>query len=131
MKSGKLAVNVLIHLNNLKINPSASFDFINKMIEPQEANTKESNRLLNDYLNWLPIHFKNHNCDISKLEKLIITISTDFENVITPSGMNKCQQIHIKTTANWKSANRDEEIIELISDEVIDKYYLKVGIPGL
>lgn len=131
MKSGKLAINVLIYLKNLEMNPSASFDFVNKIITPQEAITKESNKLLNDYLNWLPIHFNNHNCDIDKLEKLIITISIDFDKTFTPPGMNKCQQITINTRANWKSANRDEEIIEISLNEVVDNYYLKVGIPQM
>jgi len=34
MKSGRLAVNVLIDLYNLKHEPEATFDFVNKTIKP-------------------------------------------------------------------------------------------------
>ncbi|MBK9962896.1 MAG: hypothetical protein IPP06_16695 [Saprospiraceae bacterium] len=61
MKSGRLAVNVLIDLYNLKVEPKATFDFITKTILPTEATTKESNELLKDYLSWLPDHFASHN----------------------------------------------------------------------
>jgi len=70
MKSGRLAVNVLIDLYNQKIEPKATFDFINKTIDPTKARTKESNELLNDYLSWLPDHFVRHDCDLTKLEFL-------------------------------------------------------------
>jgi hypothetical protein len=89
-KSEKLAFNVLIHLHNHKINSSATFDFINRIIEPAEANTNESKQLLNDYIDWLPEHFKNHNCDLNKLEKLTITISADIDKAYEPTGMNYC-----------------------------------------
>ncbi|WP_111672079.1 hypothetical protein [Algoriphagus litoralis] len=130
-KSGKLAINVLIHLNNLKLKPTATFDFIFKTIKPEEAITKESERLLNDYLNWLPEHFKNHNCNLDKLEKLTIVISADFEKAFYPQGMNKAKQISLQTKTNWKAANRDEEIIEIILNEIVDDYYLKTGIPEM
>lgn len=130
-KSGKLAFNVLIHLNNLKIKPSATFDFVNKTIQPEEAISKESKQLLNDYLDWLPIHFKNHNCDLDKLEKLILEVSADFDKAFYPRGMNKAKQICIQTKANWKADNRDEQTIELTLNEIVDDYYLKTGIPEM
>ena len=131
MKSGKLAFNVLIHLNNLKLNPSATFDFVHKTIQPEEAITKESRQLLNDYLDWLPTHFKNHNCDLDKLEKLVIVISGDFDNAVSPRGMNKSKQITIHTKTNWKADNRDEETIEIAMNEIVDDYFLKNGIPEM
>ena len=97
MKSGKLAINTLIHLKSHDIKPTAKFDFIAKTVEPEDANSNESNKLLNDYLDWLPTHFQNHNCDIDKLEKLEIIISADFEKAFTPTGMKKCKQITIST----------------------------------
>ena len=130
-KSGKLALNVLIHLNNLKLKPSAIFDFVNKTIQPEEAISKESKKLLNDYLEWLPTHFKNHNCDIDKLEKLTIVISADFEKAFYPRGMNKAKQICIQTKVNWKADNRDEEITEITLNEIVDENYLKTGIPEM
>ena len=131
MKSGKLALNVLINLNNLKLNPSATFDFVQKTIQPEEAITKESRQLLNDYLYWLPTHFKNHNCDLAKLEKLVIVISGDFDNAVSPRGMNNSKQITIHTKTNWKADNRDEETFEIEVNEIIDDYFLKNGIPEM
>ena len=130
-KSGKLAFNVLIHLNNLKLKPSATFDFVNKTIQPEEAITKESKKLLNDYLDWLPEHFKNHNCDLDKLEKLSIDVSADFDKAFYPPDMNKAKQIYIKTNTNWKADNSDEETIEITLNEIVDDYYLKTGIPEM
>ena len=130
-KSGKLAFNVLIHLNNLKLKPSATFDFVNKTIQPEEAISKESNQLLNDYLDWLPTHFKNHNCDLDKLEKLTIDILADFDKAYYPLGMNKAKQISIQTNTSWKADNRDEETIEITLNEIVDDYYLKTGIPEM
>ena len=130
-KSGKLAFNVLIHLNNLKLKPSATFDFINKTIQPEEAISKESKQLLNDYLDWLPTHFKNHNCDLDKLEKLTIVISADFDKAFYPQGMNKAKQICLQTRTNWKADNRNEETIEINLNEIVDDYYLKTGIPEM
>ena len=51
MKSGRLAVNVLINLHKNGKENKATFDFIKKEIKPKEAETKESKELLNDYLN--------------------------------------------------------------------------------
>ena len=129
MKSGKLAINTLIHLNNLDRQPTAKFNFIAKTVEPDDAILNESKKLLNDYLDWLPTHFKNHNCDINKLEKLEITISADFEKAFTPTGMKKCKQITISTITNWKAEKRNEETIEISQDEIIDENYLKIGMP--
>ena len=61
MKSGRLAVNVLIELHNLGIESRATFNFKNKSIEPNQAETVESRQLMDDYLSWLPEHFNNHN----------------------------------------------------------------------
>lgn len=130
-KSGKLAFNVLIHLNNLKLKPYIKFDFVNRTIHPEEAISKESIQLLNDYLNWLPIHFKNHNCDLDKLEKLIIDISADFDKAFYPQVMNKAKQISIQTTTGWKADNRAEETIQITVNEIVDDYYLKTGIPEM
>lgn len=130
-KSGKLAFNVLIHLNNLKLKPSATFDFVNKTIQPEEAISKECEKLLNDYLDWLPTHFKNHNCDLDKLEKLTIDVSADFENAFYPQGMNKAKQICLQSKTIWKAENRDEETIVITLNEIVDDHYLKTGIPEM
>ncbi len=130
-KSEKLAFNVLIHLHNHKINSSATFDFINRIIEPAEANTNESKQLLNDYIDWLPEHFKNHNCDLNKLEKLTITISADFDKAYEPTGMNYCKQIKVTTQTLWKAEGKDEQSIKISQDELVDNNFLQIGIPEL
>ena len=129
MKSGRLAVNVLIDLHNIKLEPKATFDFINKTILPTEARTKESNELLNDYLTWLPDHFTSHNCDLTKLESLEIIIWTDFEKAITPKGMSNCKEFIVHTMTKWKADGRDEQIIEISQTEVIKENFIKLRIP--
>jgi hypothetical protein len=131
MKSGRLAVNILIDLANKEFEPKATFDFVKRTIAPDEANSKESNQLMNDYLNWLPDHFKSHNCDLDKLEKLQITIWTSFDKAITPKGMNNSREILVRTLTKWKANGRDEQTIEITHTEVIKANYLKLRIPEI
>jgi len=131
MKSGKLALNVLIRLKNSALNPTAVFDFVSKIIQPDEAVSGSSRQLVDDYFNWLPAHFRNHNCDINKLQKLTIIISADFEKAFTPQGRNDCKQVNIKTKTFWKADNRAEQTIEISQDEVIDDKFLQIGIQEL
>ena len=117
MKSGRLAVNVLIELYNLGIESKATFDFKNKSIEPNQAETVESRQLMEDYLSWLPEHFMNHNCDLNKLEKLEITFWTDFKNTL-PYERNRNDRIFkISAKTKWKADGRNEEIIEISQSE--------------
>ncbi|MGZ3943409.1 MAG: hypothetical protein ACXVJB_00630 [Mucilaginibacter sp.] len=129
MKSGRLAVNVLIELCNLKIDSQATFNFISKTISPIEAGTKESRQLLNDYLNWLPDHFSRHNCDLNKLEKLEITIWANFDMAKTPIGMSNCKEFTVYTKTIWKAGQRKEGKIEISQTEIVKENYLKQGIP--
>ena len=129
MKSERLAVNVLIDLYNLKLEPKATFDFINRNILPTEAMTKESNELLKDYMSWLPDHFKAHNCDLTKLEIFEITIWTDFDKAITPPGMSNCKEFVVRTKTKWKADERDEETIEISQTEIIKENFIKLRIP--
>lgn len=129
MKSGRLSINVLIGLHNLNIYPNATFDFINKTILPIEAETKESQKVLSDYLNWLPEHFANHDCDPDKLEKLEINIWTDFNVAKTPPGMSNSKEITIYSKTIWKADQRMEETIEISLKEIVKESYLRLGLP--
>lgn len=129
MKSGRLAVNVLIDLNNLEKESKVGFDFINRTIQPNEAESKESRQLLNDYLNWLPDHLDNHNCDLTKLEKLETTIWTDFDKAVTPVRMNDTFEFTVNALTKWKVDGREEQILELSHTELIKKNFLKSRIP--
>lgn len=131
MKSGRLAVNVLIDLYNLKHEPEATFDFVNKTIKPTEARTKESSELLNDYLSWLPDHFAAHNCDLTKLEKLEVSIWTDFDKAITPPGMSNCKEFTIHTLTKWKADGHDEQTIEISQTEIIKENFIELRIPEI
>lgn len=131
MKSGRLAVNVLIDLNNLKKESKATFDFINKTIQPIEAESKESRQLLNDYLDWLPDHFESHNCDLTKLEKLETTIWIDFDKAITPPRMNDTIEFTVNALTKWKADGRDEQTEEVSQTELIKKNFLKLRIPEI
>jgi len=129
MKSGRLAVNVLIDLYNLKLEPKVTFDFIAKTIMPTEARTKESGELFNDYLSWLPDHFAQHNCDLTKLEILKITIWTDLDNAKTPSGMSNSKEFVVYTLTKWKADGREEQTIEISQTEIIKENFIKLRIP--
>jgi hypothetical protein len=129
MKSGRLAVNVLIDLHNKGLETKATFDFVRQSIEPTEANSKENKKLLGDYFDWLPDHFRKHGCDLSKLEKLEIVISIDFDKAITPLRMNDAIELVVLTSTTWKADGRDEEQIEIKQTEVIKQTFLKSGIP--
>lgn len=129
MKSGRLAVNVLIDLYNQKLESRATFDFINKTILPTNAISKESKELLKDYLSWLPNHFEAHNCDLTKLETLVVIIWTDFDKAITPPGMNNSKEFVVHALTKWKAAEQDEQIIEISQTEIIKENFLKLRIP--
>ncbi len=129
MKSGRLAVNVLIDLYNINKEPKATFDFISKTILPAEAKTKESSELLKDYLSWLPDHLEKHNCDAAKLEKLELTIWTDFANAKTPRGMSNSKEFLVHTTTKWKADGREEQVIEISQTEIIKENFIKLRIP--
>jgi hypothetical protein len=129
MESGRLAVNVLIDLHNKGLETKAPFDLIRQSIEPIEANSKESKKLLADYLDWLPDHFSNHNCDLSKLERLEVTILIDFDKAITSVRMNDAIEFVAVTSTNWKADGREDGKIEIKQTEVIKRTFLKSGIP--
>jgi len=128
MKSVRFTINVLIDLYNKEIENKATFDFINEIIEPKEAQSQVSKQLLNDYLDWLPEHFEKHNCDLTKLEKLEITFWTDFNKAITPPGMNDTKEFKISALTKWKVEGKDEQIINISQTELIKQNFLKLGI---
>ena len=127
MKSGRLAVNVLIDLYNLGLETKATFDFINETLQPNEAESKESKQLLNDYLDWLPEHFSNHNCDLTKLEKLETTIWTDFDNTLPYERNQKDRIYKVRALTKWKADGRNYEIIEITQSEIIPKKLVDLG----
>jgi len=131
IKSGRLAINVLIDLNNNGIEPKADYDFLKKKIEPKEADSRESRQLVNDYIDWLPEHFQSHDCDLTALEILQISIWTDFDNTTMPQGMNDSVEFTIKTKTRWKATDKDVQIIEIQQTEIIKRTYLKLRIPEI
>lgn len=131
MKSGRLAVNVLIDLHNLGLETKSTFDFVNKIIQPNKAETKESKQLLNDYLSWLPEHFASHNCDLTKLEKLVTTIWIDFDKAFSPIRMNNTLEFTVNALTIWKADGREEQNIEISQTELIKKNFFKLRIPEM
>lgn len=129
MKSGRLAVNVLIDLHNVGLETKTTFDFIKKAIQSEKADTKVSRELLSDYLDWLPDHFEKHNCDLNKLEELETTIWTDFDKAFSPPRMNDTIEFTVNALTKWKADGREEEIIEISQTELIKKNFLKLRIP--
>lgn len=131
MKSGRLAVNVLINLHNLGLETKTTFDFINKTIQPDQAESKESQQLLNDYLDWLPDHFENQNCDLTKLEQLEITIWIDFDKAFSPPKMNNALEFSVNALTIWKADGREKQTVEISQTELIKKNFLKLRIPEM
>ena len=131
MKSGRLAVNVLIDLHNLGLETKSTFDFIKMTIQPEKAESKESRQLINDYVSWLPEHFENHNCDLTKLEKLETTIWTDFDKAFSPPKMNNVLEFSVYAITIWKAGGREEQTVEISQTELIKKNFLKLRIPEM
>jgi len=131
MKSGRLAVNVLIDLYNLKKEPKATFDFINQTIKPKMAESKESRQLLNDYFDWLPFHFDSHNCDLTKLEKIETTVWIDFDKATIQSRMDDTVEFKVNALTKWKADGKGEQILEISQTELIKKSFLKLRIPEI
>jgi hypothetical protein len=131
MKSGRLAVNVLIDFHNLGLESKTTFDFINKTIQPEQAESKASRQLLNDYLNWLPDHLENQNCDLSKLEQLEVTIWTDFDKGFSPPRMNNALEFTVNALTVWKADGRENQTVEISQTELIKKNFMKLRIPEM
>lgn len=126
MKSGRLAMNVIIELHNAGLESKATFDFINKSIRPTKAESTESRQLMDNYLDWLPEHFKNHNCDLSKLEKLEITFWTDFKNTFPYEKNQNSRILKVFAKTNWKADGRNEKVIEISQSELMPKRILEL-----
>lgn len=129
MISGRLAINVLVDLHKKGVRTTATFDFLRRSIEPTEAISKESQELLQDYLDWLPDHFMRHNCDLTKLEKLNIAISADFDNATTPLRVSDSIRVLVITSTTWKADGRGEQNIVIEQGEVIKRTFLKSRLP--
>lgn len=127
-RSGKIAINGLIKLRNLGFSPKMSFNFITKQIEPKLMCNEWSLKLLNDYLDWLPEHFKNQNCDIAKVIELRIEISANFEDMNIPYGLNDTKNIQVITNTYWKIERSKMQHLEISKDELIKFVYLKNGL---
>ncbi len=126
MKSGRLALNVLIELHNVGLESKATFDFINESIKPIDAESMESRQLLDDYLDWLPEHFKNHKCDLTKLDKLEITFWTDFKNTLPYERNRNDRVFKVLAKTKWKANGRNEEVIDISQSELIPKRILEL-----
>jgi len=129
LKSPRYAINVLIDLYNLQKEPKATFDFIKMTIEPDIIDSTSSRELLIDYQNWLPIHFENHKCDLTKLEELKTTISVDFDRVFIPPRMNDSIQFEVNATTIWKADGREANILQISQSELMRKTFLNNRIP--
>ncbi len=131
MKSGRLAINVLIDLNNIGKPTEFKIDFISKNISPEESISDHSQQLMIDYLDWLPEHLRNHNCDEHLLEKLEIKMWADFNSASSPQGMKSDIEIQIHCQAEWKVSGRNENIIDMSQAEIISKRFIRNGIPEI
>ncbi len=130
-RSGRLAVNILLDLHSQGLETKATIDFINKTISPEQSYNKGSEQLLEDYIMWLSVHFSNHNCDFSKLEKLETTLWINFNKSFSPNSMPDTIEFAIKTSTNWKVEGRENNNMEISKVELINKHYLKTGIPEI
>jgi len=131
MKSPKQSFNVLVELENLGLEPKATFDFLTGTIEPKEAITNSSKLLLNHYMDWLPEHCLKHECDLNNLIKLQITIRTNFQTAATPRGMNKAKELVIESETIWQAQDKPEQTIRISHIEVMDAKFTRTGIPEL
>jgi hypothetical protein len=126
--SRKLAINILIDLYNSDKETKSTVNFLTGEITPGEAKTKQSIKLVKNYLEWLPEHFKAHNCNLNGIEKLEVTIWTDFDKSFSPQGMNDTTEFTVHASTKWKAKDREEQIIELTQVELIKKVFLKLRV---
>ena len=126
-KSGRLAINFLISKYNNECENQVIFSFVDNSIKPTNFDSIEMKELMTDYLNWLPQHFNNHNCDISQLEKLEITLKADFRNATIPEGMHDTREFEYSARTIWKVFGKNEQMIEISQIELIHKDFLKTG----
>ncbi|MEJ2373139.1 MAG: hypothetical protein P8Y22_03960, partial [Sulfurimonas sp.] len=84
-----------------------------------------------DYLDWLPEHLKNHNCDDLLLEKLEIKMWTDLNGAFSPSGMKNDLEVQINCQTMWKISGRDENVLDISQAEIISKKNIHNGIPEI
>ena len=129
--SGKLAVNVIINLHNRGIEAKATFDILNNEIKPVEAISERSKKLLHDYCGWLPNHLLNHECDITKLETLQISIWADFKSAFSPNNMENTRQYELYAQAKWKLIEKNQQVTNISQTELINIDYLQSQIPEI
>jgi hypothetical protein len=130
-KSGRLAINFLISKYNNECENQVTFSFVDDSIIPTIFDSTEMKELMTDYLNWIPQHFNNHNCDITQLEKLEITLKADFLNATITDGMNDTREFEYSARTIWKVFGKNEQIIEIAQIELIHKDFLKTGMPEI
>jgi len=74
---------------------------------------------------------EKHNCDLSGLEVLQISIWTDFINAAAPNRMNDSVEFNIKTATKWKAFDKEIQLIEISQTEIIKRVYLISKIPEM
>lgn len=128
-RSSILVCNILFDLNNKAFPSNVTFDFINKTITPKEALNEAVEKLLVDYLEWLPELCLSQNCDAGKIEKLIINVNIDYNRIFTPQGMPDFKEIIVNSITNYKIFDKPEQTIAISRDELISNNYLVNGFP--
>lgn len=128
-RSSILVCNILFDLNKNGFPPNVTFDFINKTITPKEALNEAVEKLLVDYLEWLPELCLSQNCDAGKIEKLIINVNIDYNRIFTPQGMPDFSEIIVNSITNYKIFDKPEQTIAISRDELISNNYLVNGFP--
>jgi hypothetical protein len=128
MKSQQLALNILIDLYNRGLESIVTFNFTESTIKPEKAESKASRQLMEDYLDWLPDHFNNHNCDLVKLQKLEITTWIEFDNAFTPPRMSDMIQFDFHARTKWKADDKEEQAFEIYQTEIVNRYSYKLNL---
>lgn len=123
--SGKVVFDVLAKASCDNDNgiSTISFDFINGTILPSAIENDDSKQILSDYSKWLPELADSQNASASDIERLVITVSVDFEKHKHPPDMNYVVELEVLTEVQYKIKGRDEQKIT-ISD--VDVYGEKI-----
>lgn len=98
-----------------------TFDFIDEKIFPKELNNLKSQKLLNDYLIWLPQLITSQNSNPKILEKLSIKVEIDFNNFTFPINMSDCVEIELNTKAIYKVTNEKDREINISQKDIYGK----------
>jgi hypothetical protein len=100
---------------------NVEIDFMKKIIQPVETQTKVMQQIMEDYIDWLPELCLSQNVDISIIKKLLVKVEIDFLNAEIYKSSRNERVLKIITTYTCVD-DQNNEIKDCIEEkEVVNK----------